>query len=121
MLRSRRAVLLALVAVLVVALAPPRAARAQQFQDYGVVFLHGKGMWPGAFDGGLLGSLESQGAKTATPEMPWSFSRIYAATYPQAMSEIDMAVASLSRRRAGKIISFGLRRRARTARRHASH
>src|SRR5260370_26654627 len=91
MLRSRRAVLLALVAALVAALAPPRAARAQQFQDYGVVFLHGKGMWPGAFDGGLLGSLESQGAKTATPEMPWSFSRIYAATYAQAMSEIDMA------------------------------
>src|SRR5713101_7164519 len=63
MLRSRRAVLLALVAALVAALAPPRAARAQQFQDYGVVFLHGKGMWPGAFDGGLLGSLKSRGAK----------------------------------------------------------
>ncbi len=107
MLRSRRAVLLALATALVVALAPPRAARAQQFQDYGVVFLHGKGMWPGAFDGGLLGSLESQGAKTATPEMPWSFSRIYAATYAQAMSEIDMAVASLKARGAKKIILIG--------------
>src|SRR5260370_32260419 len=107
MLRSRRAVLLALVAALVAALAPPRAARAQQFQDYGVVFLHGKGMWPGAFDGGLLGSLESQGAKTATPEMPWSFSRIYAATYGQAMSEIDMAVAALETPRANENILIG--------------
>lgn len=45
--------LVVLAFVLVVA-APLQAA---SLQGMGVVFLHGKGMWPGAFDGGIPGAL----------------------------------------------------------------
>ena len=41
----------------------------------GVVFLHGKGVWTGAFDGGIPGALEAEGAMVVSPEMPWSFGR----------------------------------------------
>src|SRR6266545_1374363 len=92
---------------LVLALAVTRPAPAQQFSGYGVVFLHGKGMWPGAFDGGLVSSLEAEGARTATPELPWSFGRMYGATYQQAMIEIDAAVAQLKAQGASKIIVIG--------------
>ena len=47
--------LIALALVLAVA-APLQAA---SLQGTGVVFLHGKGVWPGAFDGGIPGALEA--------------------------------------------------------------
>src|SRR5580704_964455 len=88
-----RLVALAVVLVLVLAAAAP--LHAAGLQGMGVVFLHGKGMWPGAFDGGIPGALEAEGAQVASPEMPWSFTRMYGATFDQAMTEIDAAVAEL--------------------------
>jgi pimeloyl-ACP methyl ester carboxylesterase len=73
----------------------------------GVVFLHGKGVWSGAFDGGIPAALEAQGAVTASPEMPWSLARIYGATYDEAMREIDTAVAGLKGRGATRIVVIG--------------
>ena len=95
--------LVVLAFVLVVA-APLQAA---SLQGMGVVFLHGKGMWPGAFDGGIPGALESEGAQVASPEMPWSLRRMYGATFEQAMTEIDTAVAGLKAKGASRIVVIG--------------
>ncbi|HZE47006.1 MAG TPA: hypothetical protein VE087_09020, partial [Xanthobacteraceae bacterium] len=57
----------------------PRPALGLELDELGVVFVHGKGMWPGAFDGGIVNLLREAGAKVATPGMPWSFTRIYGA------------------------------------------
>jgi len=82
-------------------------ARAADLRGCGIVFLHGKGAWPGGFDGGILASLAEEGALTANPEMPWSFHRRYAATFDQAMAEIDAVVAKLNARGAARIIVIG--------------
>jgi pimeloyl-ACP methyl ester carboxylesterase len=97
-----------LAAVLVAVLAWSAAAAAGgALQGYGVVFLHGKGVWPGAFDGGIVASLSAEGALVATPEMPWSFSRKYDATYEQAMAEIDAAVGGLRAQGATRLVIIG--------------
>jgi len=97
-----------LAAVLIAVLALSAAAAAGgALQGTGVVFLHGKGVWPGAFDGGIGASLAAEGALVATPELPWSFGRIYDATYEQAMSEIDAAVRGLRARGATRLIVIG--------------
>jgi pimeloyl-ACP methyl ester carboxylesterase len=78
-----------------------------RLQGFGVVYLHGKGSWPGAFNGGILSALRDEGAVVATPEMPWSFHRRYAATYDQSMAEIDTAVAGLKAKGARRIVVIG--------------
>ncbi|MFZ0422372.1 MAG: alpha/beta hydrolase [Xanthobacteraceae bacterium] len=83
------------------------AAPGEQLQGFGIVFLHGKGSWAGSFDGGILSSLEGEGAQVAKPEMPWSFHRRYAATYDQAMAEIDAVVAGLKAKGASRIVVIG--------------
>jgi len=83
------------------------AAPAASLQGFGVVYLHGKGAWPGGLNGGILGSLKEEGALVATPEMPWSFHRRYDATYDQAMAEIDAAVANLKASGASRIVIIG--------------
>jgi pimeloyl-ACP methyl ester carboxylesterase len=80
---------------------------AASLQGTGVVFLHGKGVWTGAFDGGIPAALEAEGAIAASPEMPWSLGRIYGATYEQAMQEIDAAVAGLKDKGATRIVVIG--------------
>ena len=96
-------------AVLTVPFAPPwcAAVAAANLQGFGIVFLHGKGAWAGGFDGGILSSLEGEGAVVAKPEMPWSFHRRYGATYDQAMAEIDAAVAGLKRKGASRVVVIG--------------
>jgi len=106
---NRRRVIAVLVA-LAAALLSPRigdAAPTAQLQDFGIVYLHGKGAWPGAVNGGILSSLKDQGALIVTPEMPWSFNRRYAATYDEAMTEIDNAVAGLKTKGAKRIVIIG--------------
>jgi pimeloyl-ACP methyl ester carboxylesterase len=71
------------------------------------VFLHGKGVWAGAFDGGIPAALETDGAVTAEPEMPWSLTRMYGATWDEAMREVDAAVAGLRARGATRIVVIG--------------
>lgn len=83
------------------------AAADGRLQGFGVVYLHGKGSWPGSFNGGILSALRHEGALTATPEMPWSFHRRYDATYDQAMAEIDGVVAKLKAKGARRIIVIG--------------
>lgn len=95
------------VAVLAIWLALAAASAAGTLQGYGVVFLHGKGVWSGAFDGGIMGSLSGEGALVASPEMPWSIGRMYGATYQQAMGEIDAAVAKLRAKGATRIVIIG--------------
>jgi len=83
------------------------AAPDADLHGLGVVYLHGKAAWPGALNGGILGALQDEGALVATPEMPWSFHRRYAATYDQAMAEIDTVVASLKAKGATRIVIIG--------------
>jgi pimeloyl-ACP methyl ester carboxylesterase len=83
------------------------AAPAAELQGFGIVFLHGKGAWAGGFDGGILSALEGEGALVAKPEMPWSFHRRYAATYGQAMAEIDGVIAGLQAKGASRIVVIG--------------
>ncbi len=85
----------------------PGPVDAAGLQGTGVVFLHGKTVFPGAFDGGIPGALEAEGAKVESPEMPWSFGRIYGATFDQAMGEIDAAVARLKAAGATRIVIIG--------------
>lgn len=82
-------------------------ASAANLHGLGVVYLHGKMSWPGAANGGILSALEDEGALVATPEMPWSLHRRYAATYEQAMGEIDAAVAGLKAKGATRILIIG--------------
>ena len=86
-------------------LGPARAAPS--LQGFGIVYLHGKGAWPGGFNGGILSALEDEGAVVAKPEMPWSFHRRYAATYDAALAEIDAAVAGLRQKGASRIVVIG--------------
>ena len=82
-------------------------AQSANLNAVGVVYLHGKGAWPGAADGGILSTLAEEGALVATPEMPWSFKRKYGATYEQAMAEIDAAAAGLKAKGATRIVVMG--------------
>jgi pimeloyl-ACP methyl ester carboxylesterase len=90
---------------LLVLIATP--VQAAGLQGVGVVFLHGKGVWSGAFDGGIPAALAAGGAVTASPEMPWSIGRMYGATYDDAMREIDDAVAGLKAKGASRIVVIG--------------
>ncbi len=96
-------------AILVAPAAPAfaDAAPGVGLRGFGIVYLHGKAGWPGALDGGILSALEEEGALVAKPEMPWSFDRRYAATYDQAMAEIDAVVAGLKAKGARRIVVIG--------------
>lgn len=82
-------------------------AESQNLAGFGVVLIHGKGGTPGLMMGGLGDALKAAGAIVVTPEMPWSFNRIYDATYDEAMLEIDRAVDELKRKGATKIVIGG--------------
>ena len=105
--RLALALALAFVLGLVALLAAASPLAAASLRGMGVVFLHGKGVWPGAFDGGIPSALEAEGAKVVSPEMPWSLRRMYGATFDQAMAEIDAAVATLKARGATRIVIIG--------------
>src|SRR5215831_19315172 len=87
--------------------AEPAADPRDLLHDLGVVYLHGKGGWPGALNGGIVSALKEEGALVATPEMPWSFHRRYDATFDQAMTEIDAAVSNLKASGASRIVIIG--------------
>jgi pimeloyl-ACP methyl ester carboxylesterase len=86
---------------------PGGAEPAANLHGFGIVYLHGKGGWPGGLNGGILSSLKDEGALVATPEMPWSFHRRYDATYDEAMAEIDAAVAGLKASGANRVVIIG--------------
>ena len=87
----------------------PAAGLAQNasLNGFGIVLMHGKGGMPGGFIGTTATALQQAGAKVVMPEMPWSRSRTYDATYEQAMAEIDKAVAQLKAQGATRIVVGG--------------
>lgn len=103
--RGAAALWMAQILCLLLLIATPVAAAG--LQGIGAVFLHGKGVWTGAFDGGIPAALEAEGAVAVSPEMPWSLLRMYGATYDEAMGEIDAAVAGLKKRGATRIVIIG--------------
>ena len=110
---NRRRLLASLVARALVALAVFAAfvlaapAQSANLTGVGIVYLHGKGGWPGAMDGGILAALEAEGAQVAKPDLPWSLKRKYGATYEHAMAEIDSVVAALKTEGATRIVVIG--------------
>jgi dienelactone hydrolase len=107
LIASRRSAVLMLAALFCLLTLIATPLRAAGLQGVGVIFLHGKGVWTGAFDGGIPAALAAEGAVTVSPEMPWSFMRLYGATYDEAMQEIDAAVADLKSRGAARIVIIG--------------
>jgi pimeloyl-ACP methyl ester carboxylesterase len=103
--RNAAALWMAQILCLLLLIATPVGAAS--LQGIGAVFLHGKGVWTGAFDGGIPTALEAEGAVAVSPEMPWSLRRMYGATYEEAMREIDAAVAGLKSKGAARIIIIG--------------
>ena len=99
------AVLAAAASLLVSTIGSPEPA--QTLHGLGVVYLHGKAGWPGGMNGGIIGELKEEGAVVAAPEMPWSFHRRYDATFDQAMTEIDAAIASVKAEGANRIVLLG--------------
>ena len=81
---------------------------ADALHDLGIVYLHGKGGWPGALNGGIVSGLKDEGALVTTPEMPWSLHRRYDATFDQALSEIDAAITGLRLDGARRIVLIGV-------------
>src|SRR5258708_12256104 len=100
---SRHVAVTAMAGMLCLMLLIATSVQAASLLGLGVVFLHGKGVWAGAFDGGIPAALEAEGAVAGSPEMPWSLRRIYGATYEEAMREIDAAVAGLKGREGRRI------------------
>jgi pimeloyl-ACP methyl ester carboxylesterase len=99
--------LAAMAALVLLASLAPGQAQNSSLEGYGVVLLHGKLFGPGAFVDDLVAALSDEGARVDTPEMPWSKSRMYDASYEQAMREIDAAVARLKALGAKKIVIAG--------------
>jgi pimeloyl-ACP methyl ester carboxylesterase len=99
--------LVVVLAAFVVAAVGARAEGQRGLQGTGIIFLHGKGVWSGAFDGGIPSALEHEGAVVAAPELPWSTRRMYGATWEQAMAEIDAAAVSLRRKGAKRLVVIG--------------
>lgn len=82
-------------------------AHAQGLTGFGIVLMHGKTGAPGGNISELAAALRKEGAVVVMPEMPWSRSRIYNASYQDAMREIDGVVADLRKRGAKSIVIAG--------------
>jgi alpha-beta hydrolase superfamily lysophospholipase len=96
--------LYALTVVLGISFASIAQARSE---TVGVVILHGKWGSPGKLNTNLADKLEREGFLVATPEMPWSGTRLYDKGIDGAMIEIDAAVKTLHDKGAKKIFMAG--------------
>lgn len=86
----------------------PGAAQDLKDRKIGVVLIHGKWGEPNSrFLYKLNHAIESAGVLVEKPEMPWSGSRFYDASYEDAMKEIDTAVAKLKAKGAQRIVVGG--------------
>jgi esterase/lipase len=74
----------------------------------GIVLLHGKQDRAPYKIASLANRLKDEGYLVVTPEMPWSRSRMYDATFEEAMLEIDKAFDQLKKEGAQRIIISGL-------------
>jgi dienelactone hydrolase len=92
----------------VLAFLPVSISRAAPLSDCGVVLMHGKGGIGGSkYLSGVASAMRAAGAVVVMPDMPWSRSRMYDATYEQAMAQIDMLVKKLRSSGKKKIIVGG--------------
>lgn len=73
----------------------------------GLVLMHGKLSTPSKPFDTLASQLEAEGVLIETPEMPWSKSREYNASYEQAMDEINASVKRLRDRGATRVVVGG--------------
>lgn len=89
--------------LLLFGLAPPLAAA----DEIGLVLMHGKLGAPSKTFDTLASQLESGGILVDTPEMPWSKSREYNASYEQAMDEVSASVKRLRDRGATRVVVGG--------------
>lgn len=80
---------------------------AQAAEVVGVVLMHGKWSPGPKFIASLADRLQEAGYLVATPDMPWSASRMYDVSYEAAMGEIDQAVARLKEKGATRIVVGG--------------
>jgi pimeloyl-ACP methyl ester carboxylesterase len=105
----RRFVARVLLSLLVLAFAAgPAAAQDLKERKIGVVLMHGKWDEPNSrLLYKLDRALESAGVLVEKPEMPWSGGRHYDASYEDAMTETDAAVAKLKARGAARVVVGG--------------
>ncbi len=101
---SRRlAAALAFLSVLALPSAPVRAG-----SDIGIVVLHGKqGMSGDRPTAPFLQALRNAGYTVQAPTMCWAGSRIYDATFPDCLREVDTAIAALRAAGARRIVVAG--------------
>lgn len=72
--------------------------------EIGVVFLHAKGAAPDARPtAGLISAMRAEGMEIVVPELPWSNSHRYDASYQDALKEVHQAARAL-RAKGTKII-----------------
>ena len=79
-------------------------ATAANGNEFGVVVMHGKQGSPSGYVARLASALQSKGYLVSTPTMPWAGSRIYDATFEEAMREIDREIDSL-RQKGAKLVA----------------
>jgi pimeloyl-ACP methyl ester carboxylesterase len=94
----------ALLLVVAMALASHVATAAD---NLGVVLLHGKAGSPAGGIRELASALQGRGYLVSTPTMPWAKSRIYDASFEQAMAEIDREVEALRQKGATLVVIAG--------------
>jgi esterase/lipase len=75
--------------------------------DFGVIVLHGKSGSPSQHVPSLSSALEAKGYLVSVPTMPWAGTRMYDATFDQAMAEIDREVDALRRKGAKWLVVAG--------------
>ena len=97
--------LVALLACLAAIALPVRAQVAPP--EVGIVIMHGKGGDPTKLVAGLARWLSSRGYRVANLEMPWSGRRNYDQPVPEAVAEVDAALASLRAQGARKLFVCG--------------
>lgn len=108
-----------LAALLGLATAP---AAWSQGGEIGVVLLHGKSSGPkNPVILKLASTLESNGHLVSSPNMAWSRTRMYDASFDASMSEIDQAVQALRQQGAKKVFVAGHSMGANAALGYAAH
>jgi esterase/lipase len=75
--------------------------------DFGVIVLHGKSGSPSRHVPSLVSALEAKGYLVSVPTMAWAGTRMYDATFDQAMAEIDREADALRRKGAKWIVVAG--------------
>ena len=76
--------------------------------EIGVVFLHAKGAAPDARPtAGLISAMRAEGMEVVVPELPWSNSRRYDASYQDALKEVQQAVQALRAKGTKTVIVAG--------------